>query len=203
MPGVLSFLFSKWGVAVAVALVIGALSLSNRQLRIEIGGLRIQVQTAKDHLAAWEQAARDQEAARAAALADLKSKQEKTVADLRAQHAAQLAVLAQRYQGQITKLKEQLDGYVSPAADARCVLPVGAILLHDSAARGVANQGGAELAGATSGSLDAPSGIRLSTLVGTVAENYLAGRQSFDTCAAEVSAWRDWYVAQRDLFLNH
>lgn len=84
--------------------------MSSRQLRIEIGGLRIEVQTAKDRLAAWEQEARDQEIARTAALVDLKAKQAKTVAGLRAQHAALLVTLANRYEGQITQLKEQLDG---------------------------------------------------------------------------------------------
>lgn len=55
--------------------------------------------------------------------------------------------------------------YVSPEADAACVLPRGFVRLHDAAAAGRVP----EPAG---GSDAAPAGIALSTVAGTVADNY-------------------------------
>lgn len=87
----------------------------------------------------------------------------------------------------ITLIKE-VPVYVSPAADARAVIPVGFVRLHDAAAAGEA-----VVPGAPGGPLDAPSGIELSAVASTVVENY-------GTCLAwraEAMTWRSWYADQK------
>lgn len=55
--------------------------------------------------------------------------------------------------------------YVSPEADAACVLSRGFVRLHDAAVAGI-------VPGAAGGPDAAPAGIALSTVAGTVAANY-------------------------------
>ena len=55
--------------------------------------------------------------------------------------------------------------YVSPEADAACVLPRGFVRLHDTAAAG-------RISEPAGGSDASPAGIALSTVAGTVADNY-------------------------------
>jgi hypothetical protein len=85
-------------------------------------------------------------------------------------------------------LIEKVPTYVPQAADAECRVPVGFVLLHDAAASG----GSAELPKAAGGSIDAPSGVALSSVAATVTENYGEAL----TWRAEAQAWRDWYTAQ-------
>lgn len=56
--------------------------------------------------------------------------------------------------------------YVSSAADAACVVPTGFVRVHDATAAGVPPPGRAGPAD------EAPAGIALSAVAGTVAENY-------------------------------
>lgn len=58
--------------------------------------------------------------------------------------------------------------YVSEAADRACAVPVGFVRLHDAVAAGLPAPGAAGAAD------DAPSGIALSAVTGTVAGNYTA-----------------------------
>lgn len=75
--------------------------------------------------------------------------------------------------------------YVSGLGDAGCAVPVGFVRLHDSAASGAGLPDNPD----TSGQLhDAPSGIALSTVASTVAENY-------GTCREEMTRFeglQDW-----------
>lgn len=86
----------------------------------------------------------------------------------------------------ITLIKEVVR-YVPPAADARCIVPVGFVRLHDAAA------GQTELPPASGGPLDAPSGVDLSAVASTVAENYGTAFQ----WRAEALTWRAWYRDQK------
>lgn len=98
----------------------------------------------------------------------------------------------------IAALEEELRAYVTPLADSRCVVPVGAVVYHDAAISAAA--GGAAVSAAAGRSVDADSGVALSTVVGTAAKNYVEAHDVVERLTAEVTAWRDWYVAQRELF---
>lgn len=73
---------------------------------------------------------------------------------------------------------------VSPAADARCVIPAGFVRAHDAAASGLP----ATAAGAGQ-SDEAASGLELSAVARTVAGNYGACREA----AEQVTGWQDFY----------
>ena len=71
--------------------------------------------------------------------------------------------------------------YVSPEADAACVLPRGFVRLHDAAAAGRSPE--------PAGSSDAaPAGIALSTVAGTVADNYERCHENAEQLIA-LQAW--------------
>lgn len=72
--------------------------------------------------------------------------------------------------------------YVTAEADRHCDVPVGFVRLHDAAAAGVPPT--------PAESPDAPSGVALSAVAATVAENY-------GTChelRSQVLGWQDWYA---------
>lgn len=87
----------------------------------------------------------------------------------------------------VTLIKE-VPRYVSPAADDRCIVPVGFVRIHDAAASA------SELPAASGGPLDAPSGVSLSDVLATDIENLGVGY----SYRAEVIAWRSWYQQQRE-----
>ena len=71
--------------------------------------------------------------------------------------------------------------YVSPEADAACALPRGFVRLHDAAAAGRSPE--------PAGSSDAaPAGIALSTVAGTVADNYERCHENAEQLIA-LQAW--------------
>lgn len=71
--------------------------------------------------------------------------------------------------------------YVSPEADAACVLSRGFVRLHDAAAAGIVPE--------PTGAVDAaPAGITLSTVAGTVADNYSRCYEN----SAQLEAIQDW-----------
>lgn len=76
--------------------------------------------------------------------------------------------------------------YVTAKADAACVVPVGFVRLHDGAAANVP-----PVAGNASGSNDDPSGIPLSAVAETVADNYEAGHLNAEQLAAVQQWWRE------------
>ena len=71
--------------------------------------------------------------------------------------------------------------YVSPEADAACVLSRGFVRLHDAAAAGVVSD-------SAGGSDASPAGIALSTVAGTVADNYSRCHEN----SAQLEAIQDW-----------
>lgn len=77
---------------------------------------------------------------------------------------------------------KQVPVYVTPAADSRCVVPRGFVWLLDSAATGDA------LPGAATGAADAPSGLALSAVAGSVSANYTGCRAN----AARLIALQTW-----------
>lgn len=86
-------------------------------------------------------------------------------------------------------LVKEIPTYVSPAADSRCILPVGWVRLHDAAASGSAPS----LSQGPGGPLDAPSGVQPSEAITSVIGNYGVAY----SWRAEAMAWREWYVAQK------
>lgn len=71
--------------------------------------------------------------------------------------------------------------YVSPEVDAACVLSRGFVRLHDSAAAG-------DVPDPAGGSDAAPSGVALSTVAGTVADNYQRCHENAEQLIA-LQAW--------------
>lgn len=63
----------------------------------------------------------------------------------------------------------EVPAHVTPQADARCTVPVGAVRLHDAAARGVPVEAIPAAAGQSD---DAASGVALSGLLSAVVANY-------------------------------
>lgn len=89
-------------------------------------------------------------------------------------------------------LIEKVPTYVTAKADAGCVVPVGFVRLHDAAASGSP----ASLSSASGGPVEAPSGVALSAVTGTIAWNYGEALQ----WRAEAQSWRDWYVREKALW---
>lgn len=86
-------------------------------------------------------------------------------------------------------LVKEIPTYVSPAADSRCILPVGWVRLHDAAASGSAPS----LSQGAGGPLGAPSGVQPSEAISSVITNYGVAY----SWRAEAMAWREWYVLQK------
>lgn len=92
-----------------------------------------------------------------------------------------------RIQTRTVTLIREVPTYVSPAADDRCIVPVGFVRLHDAAASA------SELPAAAGGPLDAPSGVDLSAVASVVTQNYGTAYQ----WRAEAMTWRRWYAEQK------
>ncbi|MGH7875963.1 MAG: hypothetical protein ACREQO_27550 [Candidatus Binatia bacterium] len=103
----------------------------------------------------------------------------------------------------VTKIiHDKVPIYVSAKADAACVVPVGFIKLHNDAASGTISET-APAADSSAGSVsnDTPSGIALSTIANTIADNY-------GTChelETQVAGWKNykarvdtWYAGVQD-----
>lgn len=82
--------------------------------------------------------------------------------------------------------------YVPAAADAACSVPAGFVRLHDQAATGVLS----DPADAAGQPADAPSGVALSAVGSTVAENYGACRED----AERLKGWQAWYTGLAPYF---
>lgn len=88
----------------------------------------------------------------------------------------------------VTKtLIKEVPKYVTVEADAECVIPVGFVRLHDTAAAGSPS-----LSVSSGGSLQAPSGVDLSAVAETVVANYGIAHE----WRAEAEGWRAWYAQQ-------
>ena len=88
--------------------------------------------------------------------------------------------------GRTQTIIREVPVYVTPEADARCVIPVGFVRLHDSAAEGRPVE--------PTGTPDAPAeGVSLSTVTETVVGNYGAAHEN----AEQLRALQDWIRAQQ------
>jgi hypothetical protein len=92
-----------------------------------------------------------------------------------------------RIQTRTVTLIREVPVYVTPAADDRCVIPVGFVRLHDAAASET------RLPATAGGPLDAPAGIDLSAVASVVATNYGTAYG----WRAEALTWRRWYAEQK------
>lgn len=81
--------------------------------------------------------------------------------------------------------------YVTAEVDRQCVVPLGFVRVHDGAANDVP-----PVPFAAGESADTASGIALSTVATTVADNYATCHDAL----TEAQAWRDWYVGQAKAF---
>lgn len=84
---------------------------------------------------------------------------------------------------------QQVPNYVTPKADAGCIVTRGFVQLHDDAAAGRMPT----VSGSAGGSVDLPSGVPLSTVGAVVATNYGSCTQ----LAAEVTKWRAWFPREK------
>lgn len=92
-----------------------------------------------------------------------------------------------RIQTRTVTLIKEVTRYVTPAADGRCIVPVGFVRAYDAATSE------AGLPSAAGGSLDAPSGVALSDVLTADVENY---GTAFGW-RAEALTWRQWYRDQK------
>ncbi len=120
----------------------------------------------------WEARLRADQA-QAAKVAEVQAVAGATVGAAVAERQAEIRILRQT-------LIREVPRYVTVEADARCAVPVGFVRLHDAAAAGVPTV--ADTAGQPA---DAPSGLALSAVAETVADNYGA-------CHADAEALRGW-----------
>ena len=116
-------------------------------------------------------------ARRAARAAEVKADQAGATVQVVTQYVDRVKVVRQAGD---TIIKE-VPVYVSPEADAACVLSRGFVRLHDAAAAGVVPDpaGGPDAA---------PAGIALSTVAGTVAGNYERCHEN----AEQLTALQEW-----------
>lgn len=83
-------------------------------------------------------------------------------------------------------ITKQVPVYVTREADARYVVPVGFVQLHDAAVRG------AHLSDTPGAAADAPARVALSAVAGTVVDNYASCRAN----AEQLTALQDWVRRQ-------
>lgn len=81
---------------------------------------------------------------------------------------------------------QKVPEYVTSDADARCVVPLGFVRLHDASATG--NPPAPAAPGEPN---DADSGLALSQVVPVIADNYAYTR----TLEAQVIGWQTWFAA--------
>ena len=184
----------------AAALAFGGLYLHDQYEGERADAAEVKATAAYARVATLEADLKASEDRRTAEIARLQAGQDRVVAQLRAAAKAKLAQVTARLRDELNDQQRTLHAQITSRGDSACTVPVGAVLFHDAAARDPAEQGGAAIPTGPGGSVDAPSGVALSTLAATVAGNYAAAREAFGACLAEVTAWRDWYPAQRALF---
>lgn len=103
-----------------------------------------------------------------------------------AQVGVRTEVAVERARANTHIIRELVPIYVTPAADARCVVPVGFVRLHDAAAQNRPPARPAE-------PVDAPSGVALSAVADTVAANY----GDCTVWRLRLIGWQDWYLGSR------
>lgn len=86
-------------------------------------------------------------------------------------------------------LVQKVPEFISKESDAKCVIPNGFVLLHDSAAKG-------EVPDTSRGSNEATSGVALSTVGKTVTENYTTYHQ----VAEQLRSLQEWVAEQQKIY---
>lgn len=89
-------------------------------------------------------------------------------------------------------LIREVPRYVTVASDAQCIVTVGFVRLHDAAATGLLS----DPADAAGQSADAPSGVALSAVGSTVAENYGGCREDREA----LKGWQAWWAGVSPAF---
>lgn len=120
------------------------------------------------------------------------AKRETKAQAITAHAASELVKTRVEIQTRTVTLIQKVPTYVTPAADAACVVPRGFVRLHDAAAA-------ASLPSPASGSDEAPSGLPLSAIASTIVANYGA---AYDW-RAEALTWRGWYAEQKAAWDAH
>lgn len=165
MLAALAFLRSPFGRYVALALALVAIAL---------GLMHIGAQGVRKADAKRETAAR----------ADL-GKHEAVAAEISAKARSDTEARQAQIQTVTRTLIQKVKIYVPAPADAQCVISVGFMQFHDSAAAGLPVPAG--------GPDETASGLKLSDVAATVAGNYgiaFGWRE-------EALAWRAWYAEQK------
>ena len=85
--------------------------------------------------------------------------------------------------------KEIIREVVAKQIDLQCTIPVSAISVHNSASQNEISRG-------TSSTDGAPSNVKASTLLGTVAENY----GTYYEITEKLKGWQTWYTDQKKVF---
>lgn len=145
---------------------------------------------ARGLLAEARETAKRQATAHATALDGLKAAQAKTLEEMTAK--------LDKSEAKAKKLKERLDAqvtdYISPKADAACIVPVGFVRFHNLSAEGGASTSGTAqgltIPGSRPADADNPSGVALSTITRVVSSNYAECQARLEV----VEAWQSWYA---------
>lgn len=103
---------------------------------------------------------------------------------------AAVAAAETRVRVEYRTITERIPVYVTAEADRTVDVPVGFVRLHDAAAAGSA----ATLPDRPGESVDAPSGLALSAVAGTVGGNY----EQCHVWRGQLIGWQDWYAKQRE-----
>jgi plasmid stability protein len=166
MPAIISLLFSRAG-------IVGMIGAS---LLLLFGIQEVRLKAAQHGEA--------QAKATLKAAVSAEASREKAAAQISADAKVGLAQDRTRIRTVTKVLIQKVPTYVTAADDARVLVPLGFVRLHDAAAQGVPAP--------ASGPDETPSGVPLSAVAETVVANYGAAWE----CRAEAAAWRDWYMKQ-------
>lgn len=120
-------------------------------------------------------------AQRQLALADAEARAAKITTKIVTEYVDRVRVIREKGQ---TIVKE-VPVYVTPKADAACVVPRGFVRVHDGAARN-------QPPGAPEAIDDAPAGIALSTVAEITADNY----RTYHEVAEQLKALQQWVAEQ-------
>lgn len=121
-------------------------------------------------------------AAQALKLAEAEARAERVTVKVVTEYVDRVRVVREKAQ---TIVKE-VPVYVTPEADAACVVPRGFVRVHDGAARN-------EVPGPAESADDAPSGIALSTATEVIADNY----GTYHEVAEQLKALQKWVAEQQ------
>lgn len=129
---------------------------------------------------------------------DMGVQHDKALAKQTAEAAATVREIGQRLntaarQKQETKtIIKEVKTYVTQQSDAACTIPAGFVWLHNQSLAGEA----VGVAAGRPADVDAPTGLALSTVAATVADNNAECVER----GAVIAAWQDWYKRNKDSY---